>query len=272
MIDPEYMGEPLVPQTYLVGEAIAGEAAATLKQVKSLVKNLDKNTFDLFEALHKVKKNKFYAPKYNTFAEYIDTLDIKASKCYYGVKLVDVMERCGIDRSVYEPIGRSKLRIITRIKVVDDEGKPTEFEGVPTTLIVKDLIQKASTWTPQALDLRVKQVQGLVGDNASAGWINFPVTFAQKAAWEKAVQLALLNVGSVGKDENTGQYKDASLGAAAEVIAVNYWQDPNSHPEGWTEEEDVQSSDSDETDNGGDFSSSGPQLTGGSGENDSQSS
>jgi len=187
----------------IVGEAIAGEASQTLKQVKQLVKNLSANTFDLAEALHKVKTQKFYHPKYDTFADYIATLDIKVSKCYYLCKMVSVMEQCGIDRATYEPVGLAKLRIITRIKVMDDEGKDTTFEGVPTKLLVKDMIEKAGSWQPEALDLRVKEIQGLVGDNASAGWINFPVTYAQKAAWEKAVALAMLQIGSVGKDENT---------------------------------------------------------------------
>ena len=216
----------------IVGEAVAGEAAATLKQIKSLVKNLSTNTFDLFELLYKAKSNKYYQPKYDTFADYAKSLDIKTSKLYYGVKLIEVMSQCGIDRAVFEPVGLTKLRIITRVKVIDDEGKDTTFEGVPTKLLVKDMIEKASTWQPEALDLRVKEIQGLVGDNASAGWINFPVTYAQKAAWEKAVSLAMLGIGSFGKDENTGQYKDASLGACAEVIAVSFVQDPNNSPEG----------------------------------------
>lgn len=215
----------------VVGETIAGEAAATLKQIKSLVKNLSTNTFDLFELLYKAKSNKYYQPKYDTFTDYAKSLDIKTSKLYYGIKLVEVMQQCEIDRATYEPIGLAKLRIITRVKVKDDEGKDTTFEGVPTKLLVKDMIDKADTWTPEALDLRVKEIQGLVGDNASAGWINFPVTYAQKAAWEKAVALAMLQIGSVGKDENTGQFKDASLGACAEVIAISYEQDPNNHPE-----------------------------------------
>ena len=219
-------------QPMIVGEAVAGEAAATLKQVKAFIKSLSTNTFDLAIALYKVKKNKFYQPKFDTFAEYSTSLDIKTSKCYYLVKMMDVMDQCGIDREIYEPVGLTKLRIITRVKVVDDEGKDTMFDGVPTKLLVKDMIEKASTWQPEALDLRVKEIQGLVGDNASAGWINFPVTYAQKAAWEKAVSLAMLQIGSVGKDENTGQFKDASLGACAEVIAVSYEQDPNNHPEG----------------------------------------
>jgi hypothetical protein len=226
--------EPIIPPA-IYGEAEAGEAASTLKQIRSLVKNLETNTFDLFELLHKAKKNKYYQPKFDTFAEYIDSLDMKASKCYYGVKLIEVMERCDIDRAVYEPVGRAKLRIITRVKVVDDEGKDTLFDGVPVKLLVKDLIESHTKWTPQQLELRVKEIQGLVGDNASAGWINFPVTYAQKAAWEKAIILAMRQIGSVGKDENTGLYKDASLGSCAEVIAVSYILDPNNSPEGETE-------------------------------------
>ena len=218
----------------IVGEAVAGEAAQTLKQVKQLVKNISVNTFDLAEALYKVKKNKFYQPKYDTFAEYANSLDIKLSKLYYLTKMVEVLEQCGIDRSVYEQVGLSKLRIITRVKVTD-EGKDTLFEGVPTRLLVKDLVENANKWEPEALELRVKEIQGLVGDNASAGWVNFPVTYAQRAAWEKAIILAMRQIGSVGKDENTGLYKDASLGSCAEVIAVSYILDPNNSPEGETE-------------------------------------
>ena len=63
-------GGPFPNETAFVGEAVAGEAAATLKLVKSLVKGISVNTFDLAEALHKVKSHKFYAPKHNTFGEY----------------------------------------------------------------------------------------------------------------------------------------------------------------------------------------------------------
>lgn len=220
----------LMSPSVIVGEVVAGEAAAILKQIKSLVKNLSTNTFDLFELLHKAKVKKYYQPKFDTFAEYVDSLDLKASKAYYGVKMVEVMEQCGINRAVYEPVGLSKLRIITRVKV-EDEGKDTLFNGVPVKIIVKDLIEQHEKWTPEQLELKIKEVQGLVGDNASAGWINFPVTYAQKAAWEKAVSLAMLQIGSVTKDENTGKYKDASLGSCAEVIAVSFILDPNNAPE-----------------------------------------
>jgi hypothetical protein len=233
MATEDYINEipGMLHQPAIVGEAVAGEAAQVLKQVKQLVKGISGNTFDLFELLHKVKQQKYYLPKFDSFAEYAESLDMKSSKIYYGVKMVSVLEECGIPRETYEKVGLTKLRIITRVKVTD-EGKDTLFEGVPTKLLVKDMIEKADTFSPQDLDTRVKQIQGLVGDNASAGWINFPVTYAQKAAWEKAIELAKLQIGSVSKDENTGQYKDASLGSCAEIIAVSFTLDPNNNPEG----------------------------------------
>ena len=214
-------------ESVIVGEVVAGEAAQALKQVKQLVKSIAVNTFDLFEALYRVRKNKFYTPKFSTFAEYANSLDIKPSKIYYGCKLVECMTLAGIPREKYEPVGVGKLRAITRLEILNKEGQPNLHEGVPISLIVKDLVEQAHKYSPEDLELKVKVIQGLVGDNASSGWINFPVTFAQRGAWEKAVALALLQIGSTTLDPNTEKYKDASLGAAAEVIAVSYILDPN---------------------------------------------
>src|ERR1019366_2752105 len=113
----------------IVGDAVAGEAAATLKQVKSLIKVLSSNTFDLAEALHRVKQNKYYSPKYLTFAEYVKDLDIKISRVYYLVKLVEVMNAVGVPREAYEPVGIAKLRSICRLDLIED-GQPKMYEGV----------------------------------------------------------------------------------------------------------------------------------------------
>jgi len=217
-------GMPIAP---VVGEVVAGEAAATLKAIKALVKDISTNTFDLGELLHKAKKNKYYQPKYDTFADYIKTLDIKVSKAYYLVKLVESMETAGISRAVYEPAGIGKLRVITRMELVNKEGSDILYNGVPVKLLAKDLVETASKYTLEDLELKVKTIQGLIGDNASGGWVNFPVTIAQRAKWEQALNLAKKLIGSVSQDLETGLYKDASIGAAAEVIAVSFIQDPN---------------------------------------------
>lgn len=221
----------------IVGEAVAGEAAQTLAEVKKLVKGLSVNTFDLAEKLHKVKKNKFYAPKFNTFGEYLKTLDIKLSKGYYLVKLVEIMEACEIPRSVYEPVGIAKLRLISRVETKNSDGGPkmydtltddkTPISGVEA---VKAIMQTAHTTEPDDIEALVRKINGQVGENTPE-WENICMTSGQRAKWSEAVELAKKNIGSTGKDEE-GDYKDASIGRCAEIIAISYIQDPNNWPEG----------------------------------------
>ena len=240
-MDTEYTG--LAPVA-IVGEAIAGEAAATLADVKKLVKGLSVNTFDLAEKLHKVKAKKFYAPKFNTFGEYAKTLDLKLSKAYYLTKLVEVMTACAIPREVYEPVGIAKLRIVCRVDTVNQDGTPKMYDlgtGLPVTgvEVVQAIMKHAEAQAPDELEQFVRKVNGQVGENAPV-WYNISMTEGQKAKWEEAVALAKLNIGSVSKDAD-GNFKDASDGSAAEVIAVNYINDPNSYPEGY--KHDIQHSD-----------------------------
>jgi hypothetical protein len=214
----------------IVGEVVAGEAAAVLKQVKALVKGISANTFDLAEALWKVRKNKWYAPKNSTFQEYIRTLDLKSSKGHYLVRIIQTMEDAGIERAVFEPIGIAKLRAICRLDLVDENGNGKTYEGKPAVEVIKGLISQAPAHSPEVVDEIVKKLQGLMGDEARV-WQNVSLTVAQRKKWQEAMNLAKLNIGSVGKDEE-GNYKDASEGACMEVIAASYILDPNNHPEG----------------------------------------
>lgn len=219
----------------IVGEAVAGEAAQTLAEVKKLVKGLSVNTFDLAEKLHKVQKNKFYAPKFNTFGEYAKTLDLKLSKAYYLVRIVEVMEAAEIPRAVYEPVGIAKLRLINQIKLKQPDGSIKMYDtgaGLPASgvSVVKAIMETALTTEPEVIEQYIRKVNGQVGDNAPE-WCNISMTVGQKTKWNEAVALAKLNIGSVGKDSD-GQYKDAGEGSCAEVIAVSYILDPNNWPEG----------------------------------------
>lgn len=219
----------------IVGEAVAGEAAATLADVKKLVKGLSVNSFDLAEKLHKVRAKKFYAPKFNTFGEYAKTLDLKLSKVYYLTKLVKVMSACQIPREVYEPVGIAKLRIVSRIATENRDGGPKMYDlgtGLPVTgvEVVQVIMKHAETQDPAELEKFVRKVNGQVGDNTPT-WVNIRMTEGQRAKWEEAVNLAKKHIGSVSKDAD-GNYQDASEGYCAEVIAVNYLLDPNSYPEG----------------------------------------
>ena len=223
----------------IVGEAIAGEAAQTLKQVKALIKGLSSNTFDLAQALYKVKKNKYYAPKFLTFSEYAKDLDIRLSKCYYLVKLVEVMESVGVPREAYEPVGIAKLRSICRIELTDQGANPKLYEGIPAAEVIRTLVYTSSQYTPESMDERVKEFQGLMGDDAMV-WLNISLKAVARKRWEQAVALAQKLIGSVSKDSD-GIYHDASVGRCVEIIAENYLQDPNNYPEG--EEPNVQTAD-----------------------------
>jgi hypothetical protein len=218
--------------TEIVGEAVAGEAAQVLKQIKNLVKGISSNTFDLATALYKVKKNKWYAPKCSTFTEYIGTIDLRSSKGHYLVRIAQTMEDAGIERAVFEPIGIAKLRAICRLDLTDENGNGKMYEGKPAVEVIKDLIAQAPAHSPETMGEAVKKLQGLVGED-SIVWVNFPIKLAARNEWDKAVALAQKNIGSVGQDTE-GNYIDASVGRCAEVIALSYNQDPNNMPEGET--------------------------------------
>src|ERR1700748_1545354 len=96
-------------EAQIVGAAIAGEAAKTRTQLESLISQANKSAFDIAVLAHSVKKNGYYTP-YTTFQEYSATLDIKPRKLQYLARMASVMETVGIDRTVYEPVGLSKLR------------------------------------------------------------------------------------------------------------------------------------------------------------------
>ena len=87
----------LVPATVqLVGEQIAGESAKVKKELEKLLKSLNKSTFDVADLLHKVKKFDYYRPEFDTFAEYLKTLDIKQRKGQYLERITDVMEQVAV--------------------------------------------------------------------------------------------------------------------------------------------------------------------------------
>jgi hypothetical protein len=229
----------------IVGEVVAGEAAQTLKQVKALIKGLSSNTFDLAHALYKVKKNKYYAPKFLTFSEYAKDLDIRLSKCYYLIRITETMETVGLAREQYEGVGIAKLRAICRLDLTDENGHGKMYEGKPAVEVIKDLIAQAPAHSPEAVGETVKKLQGLVGED-SIVWINFPIKLAARNKWDEAISLAQKNIGSVGKDAD-GNYVDASVGSCAEVIAASYILDPNNSPEEGPNEQqetDVPSADS----------------------------
>ena len=219
----------LLAPSVIVGEAVAGESAQAVKQVTQLVKGISTNTFDLAEALHKVKKNKFYHPKYDTFGEYAKTLELKLTKAYYLVKLVENMEEAGIPRAEYEPVGIAKLRLLSRLDMQDETGQPKMYQGTPAASWVKSFDSHAAETSPADLEGMVKGLLGLTGDNSTV-WENWPMTLGQRTKWHEAIELAKKNIGTTGVDAD-GKHKDASIGRCCEVVALSYLLDPNNWPE-----------------------------------------
>lgn len=213
-------------ETVIVGESQAGRSSIVRKQLEGLLSTLNKSTFDLAELLFEVKSNGYYQPwGFNTFQEYVNSLDIKARKAQYLVRIVDVMDEMGITREVYEPLGVAKLREISSL---EPKEMYTDAAGVQTPMgdMIVGLVDKAKDMPLEEVKQHVKTLKGLVGEDELI-WLNFS---AKKVVVDEvirpALELAKANIGSVGKDDE-GNSKDASDGRALEVIAIEFLNDPS---------------------------------------------
>jgi hypothetical protein len=222
----------------IIGEAVAGQAASTRAQLESLINNVNKQTIDVAELLHKVKSNAFYQPLYNTFKDYISTLDIKERKAQYLVKIVEVMSAVGMTRTVYEHLGVAKLREITSLDPAGKWKNPETGEETPMQDFIIGFVEKGDEIDLADLKQHVRTLKGFTGENDLV-WLNLCVT---KSVLDNtirpALELAKNMIGSVSKDDE-GFSKDASDGAALEVLAIGYMTDPSNDvaPEVSTESE-----------------------------------
>jgi hypothetical protein len=198
----------------IVGEAEAGQAAKVRKQLNALIKNLGTSTFDIMDLLHQIKEQKLFSPKYNTFAEFAKTLDLKVTKSYYLVKIREVMNAAGVPRETYEPIGLSKLRAISRLDVTKEEE----------LALVKGLVVEAPNQPLENIKALVAAGQGLTGED-SLVWLNISLKHSAREVVRKAIAAAKKDIGSVSKDDE-GISKDATDGAAIEAIALDFLSDP----------------------------------------------
>jgi hypothetical protein len=204
----------LQPQV-IVGEQEAGAAAKARNQLNKLIKGLSGSTFDVMDLAYDIKSNGYFKPKYNTFAEYGKTLDLKLSKLYYLVKIREVMNAAGVSRETYEPIGLSKLRAISRL------DPNVQYEGYDSTAeVVGNLIEQAAETSLEEIKSEVAKIQGLTGDDSFI-WLNVKLKHSAREVVRKAITVAKKEIGSVSKDDE-GISKDASDGAALEVIALDF--------------------------------------------------
>lgn len=206
----------------IVGEVEAGRAATVRRQINKIVAQTNTNTFDLAELLFESKTKIYYTGwGFESFSKYAKSLAIKYTKSYYLVRIVENMTAAGLTREQYEPVGMTKLRMISRLKPED------EFKGTPVSLLIHELTLKAVDMTPDEVQLEVDTIMGLTEDESMV-WLNIKV---KKLAKDNVIQPALARmkkfIGTQPSEVDEGQQAEASDGRALELICANFLADPN---------------------------------------------
>lgn len=206
------------------------EVAALRDNLEKLIKSIDKNTFDVAEALHKVKVNNYYVEwGFDSYKSYLFSLNMKISKAQYLTKIVGVMESLSIPRAAYEPVGVTKLR---EICTLDPNGFYFNQEknlNEPLAGYIIGLVTKGADMSIEELREHIAILKGLTGEDELV-FMNFKV---KKIVKEKvilpALALAQANIGSVAKDDE-GNSIDASPSRALELILADYLSNPANTP------------------------------------------
>lgn len=216
-------------EAVIVGEAVAGAAVKAMQQVEALIANINKQQFDLADALYTVKKNGYFQKDFATFKEYYQTLKIKPRRAQYLTRIVECMEEVGIERTQYEKLGIAKLREITSLEPSATYTNPVTGEQTPMKDFITGFIESGADMELEELQKHVRTLKGLVGANDIV-WKNLPFTRQQvEKTIDPAIELARANIGSAGKDDE-GISKDASESACVEVWAVEFLNNPANNP------------------------------------------
>jgi len=208
----------------IIGQQVAGEAAKVRMELEQLISKVNTSAYDIGELLHKIKKNGYY-DGFVTFQEYVKTLQIKPRKAQYLRRIAEVMDIMEVPREKYEPLGIAKLREITSLDVNGTWTNPDTQVEISLKTFITAFIEKGEEMNLEDIKLHVQTLKGLADEDAM-GWVNL---YMKKMAIEQVVRPALdmakMMIGSVGKDDE-GVSKDASDGAAAEVVFVSFLNDP----------------------------------------------
>lgn len=212
------------------GEAVAGESAKTRKELEALIGAVNKSAFDMAELFHKVKSKQYYTTwGFSTFPEYVKSLSgIKERKAQYLTKMAETFAEVGVPRSTYEPLGIARCREISSLDPKGTWKNPESGAETPMVEFIKGFVEKGDEISMDLLKAHVRTLKGIVGGNdISFRNLAFQRTVAEEI-WDKAIELVRHNAGSVGKDAD-GMSKDISNEYAAEMLAVNYLNDPTNN-------------------------------------------
>src|SRR5271166_424183 len=187
--------------TVIVGEAVSGEAAVVRTTLVRLIKQVNTNTFDIAELLHKAKAKHLYTEP--TFAEYAATFDIKVRRAQYLERIADVMEQSNIPREEYEPLGITKLRVITRLDPAAMYTNPLTNDTAPMADYVVGLVELATQnpdKTAEDLEQSVRILLGETGEHDMT-WLNIRLPrIVMENTITPALEKAAINIGTIKTD------------------------------------------------------------------------
>ena len=235
----------VTPQV-IVGEVVAGEAHKAKKQLEGLIKFQETSNFDIATLCYTIKRKGLFHP-FTTFQDYYKTLTkIKPRKIQYLTRMAEVMDKVGITREVYEPLGIARLREITSLDPDAEWTNPNTKAVTPMKEFIVGFVEAGESITTDQLKNNVKTLKGLTGENDIVWW-NVPFT---RSAFENtitpALELTKANIGSVGKDDE-GISKDASDSTCVEAWAADVLADPSNKVTEYAPElEDTDEADTDE--------------------------
>lgn len=217
----------------IVGETVAGRSAYVRKQLMVLMGDIERRTFDLAELLLEAQDGSLYRTwGYEDIYDYASQeLGLKERRSQYLIRIVKICRAVGVERKVYQEVGVSKLRDITRLKPEDSFWNTETKMAEPMASHIVRLIIAAKEMTSEQIEEEVRRLMGQTGENRPV-MRSYSVT---QSAWDNtikpAMELARRRLGSARRDEETGNAVDYSDGVVEEMIHAEFLADANQYPE-----------------------------------------
>ena len=203
-------------------------AEQVIEDVVRLDRSLSANQFELGDLFAEIADNDyFHAVHCQSLPEFLTKsgIDLSPREVAYRVKVSKVSKKLRITRDQLLKARISKVKAIFELDGLRDPqtGDPRNMDEDIRRLILEAPLTKLSRIKEIVKELRgdAEKDDELVTEN---------VTYNQlmKANVDRGIDLVRLNYGST-IDPETKQEKELSRAACYELMAVEYWNDPNHH-------------------------------------------
>lgn len=215
---------PFTAIASIQGESVAGESKRARDVLESMIRTGHSNTFGIARQLHLIKSKGYY-DGFNTFTDYLGTLNFKLRKAQYLRRIAEVMDILGIPPEAYEQLGTTKLRQICSLDLDKTWTNPETNEEIPMGIFIAEFINKALHMSVEEIKAYVRTLKGLKPEDEMIGRHFYVSAQVLNEIVNPAVETAKRLIGSVGRDDE-GMARDASDGRALEVICVEFLNDP----------------------------------------------